>query len=392
MNPERTERSQLFRNLGDNRFADVSEEMGLDDTRWSGAASPIDANQDGWIDLYVLNMQGLDGYWENVGGEKFVDKTEEVFPRTSWGAMGIQVFDFENDGDMDIFITDMHSDMWEVVAPTEVAEGRLARKHTTPEVLADGGMGVWGNTFLTNEADGTFREVSQAVGAENFWPWGLSVGDLNADGFGDAFITSSMNYPYRYAVNSVLLNDRGKKFLDAEFILGVEPRRDGKLTKDWFEIDCAGDDRYHRDCPTDGVKGRVIVKAALGSRSSVIFDLDEDGDLDIVTNEFNSEPQVLVSNLSEQQDIRYLKIDLVGTKSNRDGLGARVTVSAGEQSYLQVHHGQSGYLSQSDQPLYFGLPGADPVDEIRITWPSGKEQVLAGPIETNRTMEITETQ
>jgi hypothetical protein len=172
----------------------------------------------------------------------------------------------------------------------------------------------------------------------------------------------------------------------------VEPRRDGITTKEWFEIDCAGEDRYHNDCPKDGAKGRVIVRAALGSRSSVIFDLDEDGDLDIVTNELNSEPQVLISNLSEQNDIRYLKIDLVGTKSNRDGLGARVTVSAGKQSYLQVHHGQSGYLSQSDQPLYFGLPGADPVDEIRIAWPSGKEQVVAGPIEINRTMQITETQ
>jgi hypothetical protein len=199
-----------------------------------------------------------------------------------------------------------------------------------------------------------------------------------------------MNYPYRYGINSVLLNDRGRKFVNAEFVLGVEPRRDGNTAKPWFELDCAGNDRYHPECPEDGAKGPVTVKAALGTRSSAIFDLDDDGDLDIVTNEFNSEPQILVSNLSDGKNVRYLKIKLIGTKSNRDGLGARVSVSAGEQTYHQVNHGQSGYLSQSVLPLYFGLSDADTVDEIRVIWPSGEEQTLAGPIEINRAMKIEE--
>ena len=77
----------------------------------------VDVNDDGWPDLYVLNMQGDDQYYENVGGKRFVKKSRQVFPRTSWGAMGIKVFDFNNDGRLDIFITDMHSDMSETIGP-----------------------------------------------------------------------------------------------------------------------------------------------------------------------------------------------------------------------------------------------------------------------------------
>src|SRR5206468_2337909 len=139
---------------GGNRFVDVSAEVGLQHTRWSGDASPVDVNEDGWIDLYVLNMQGDDEYYENVEGKRFVAKGREVFPRTSWGAMGIKVFDF------------------------------------------------------------------------------------NADGYDDVFIAYGMNFPFRYGINPVLLNNRGKQFLNAEFILGVEPRHGGVVVP-WFTLDKA---------------------------------------------------------------------------------------------------------------------------------------------------------
>lgn len=80
LKPERTERSRLYRNEGGNRFVDVSAAMGLEDGSWSGDASPVDGNGDGWPDLYVLNMQGHDEYYENVGGTRFVRRSREVFP------------------------------------------------------------------------------------------------------------------------------------------------------------------------------------------------------------------------------------------------------------------------------------------------------------------------
>ena len=122
----------------------------------------------------------------------------------------------------------------------------------------------------------------------------------------------------------------------------------------------------------------------------MIFDLDGDGDQDIVTNEFNSEPMVLVSDLAEKKPIRYLKVKLQGERSNRDGLGARVTLQAGALTYTRVHDGKSGYLSQSRLPLYFGLGKVELVDRIEVIWPSGERQVVSGPIQTNQQLEIRE--
>ena len=384
---KRNESSILFKNLGNNRFEDVSEEVKLQDEGWSGDASPVDFNQDGWIDLYLLNMQGNDQYYVNVEGKYFEKKSREVFPLTPWGAMGIKTFDFENDGDMDLFITDMHSDMSEQVGPER--ESYKSRQQWPESMLLTQGKSIWGNAFYRNDGKGNFEEVSDQIGAENYWPWGISVGDLNADGFDDVFIASSMNFPFRYGVNSVLLNNQGSEFLSSEFILGVEPRRDGRLAEPWFELDCDGADKDHP--LAKGRSGRVVIWSALGTRSSVIFDLDNDGDLDIVTNEFNSRPMVLISNLSEKHDkLNYLKVKLVGEKSNRDGLGAVVRVRTGSQTYMKVHDGQSGYLSQSLYPLYFGLNEVTNVDEIKVTWPSGNKQTVPGPIDVNRTIEVKE--
>jgi hypothetical protein len=197
-----------------------------------------------------------------------------------------------------------------------------------------------------------------------------------------------MNYPHRYGINSMLLNDHGEKFLDAEFVLGIEPRSGGRTHTPWFELDCLQADLGADLCR--GQSGRITVMAPLGSRSSVIFDLDDDGDLDIVTNDFNSAPQVLVSDLAQRRPIHWIKIALAGTTSNRNGLGATVRVRAGGRVYTKYNDGKSGYLSQSALPLYFGLDQADRIERIEVDWPSGRKQVETQQLEVNRTRQIVE--
>ena len=100
---------------------------------------------------------------------------------------------------------------------------------------------------------------------------------------------------------------------------------------------------------------------------------------------------VLISDLSaRKKNLHYVKIELVGCASNRSGLGATVIVSAGGQRYAKVHDGQSGYLSQSLYPLYFGLGAATAIDRIEVRWPSGKKQLLDGPITPNRLIQVSE--
>ena len=123
----------------------------------------------------------------------------------------------------------------------------------------------------------------------------------------------------------------------------------------------------------------------------MIFDVDGDGDLDIITNEFNAAPQLLVSSLASTKPLSALSVRLKGTKSNRQGLGAKVTVVLPDQRrILKVMDGKSGYLAQSDLPLYFGLGTADHALSIEVRWPSGKTQTMAGPVKAGQTIVIVE--
>ena len=388
LHPQRYEYPVLYRNLGHNRFKDVTAEVGLHPTGWCGDATFADLNGKGFPGVFFLNMQGHDHYLENVGGKSFVDKTEQYFPKTPWGAMGVKFFDFDNDGRIDLVITDMHSDMSESVDP-----GREKLKSTMrwsdSFLQASHSDYIWGNAFYHNLGNGKFEEISDRVGIENYWPWGVSVGDLNADGWDDIFISSGMSFPFRYAINSALLNNRGEKFLDSEFILGIEPRKD--IYTPWFVLDCsqkALNDINQKVC--GGRTGEITVMSPRSSRSSVMFDLDNDGDLDIVTNDFNSAPQVLISDLSQQKAIAWLKIVLVGTRSNRNGLGATVRVLAAGQTYTKYNDGKSGYLSQSVLPLYFGLGDATKIDRVEVDWPSGQKQVLATGLQENQVLRVVE--
>jgi len=386
---ERFEYPVLYRNMGRNRFKDVTEETGLRPQSWAGDASFTDLNGDGWPDLFILNMQGRSHYFENEGGKRFVDKTDQYFPRTPWGTMGIKFFDYDNDGRMDLFLTDMHSDMMGQRKPDEEKLKTPLQDVRSQDYLGgDRDTFIFGNAFFHNLGDGKFEEISDRLGVENYWPWGVSVGDVNADGWDDVFISSGMSFPYRYGINSMLLNNRGERFLDAEFLLGIEPRRGGQTHAPWFNLDCSGDGRGTKPCK--GRTGEITVMAARSSRSSVMFDLDNDGDLDIVTNDFNTEPQVFISDLAQHRPIRWLKVVLIGTASNRDGLGATVRVSAEGHEYAKYNDGKSGYLSQSGLPLYFGLGDAKNIDRVEVDWPSGHKQVITQGLRENRTVRITE--
>ncbi len=387
--PERFEHPVLYKNMGHRRFKDVTADVGLRPSVWSGDASFTDLNGDGWPDLFILNMQGHSYYFENEAGKKFVDKTDQYFPRTPWGAMGIKFFDYDNDGRMDLFLTDMHSDMMGSRKPDE-EKIKTPTEDITPDDRLGGPqeMFMFGNAFFHNLGSGKFEEISDRLGVENYWPWGVSVGDVNADGWDDVFISSGMSFPFRYGINSMFLNNQGERFLDAEFLLGIEPRRGGLTHTPWFDLDCSGVGRGKRPCA--GHTGVITVMASRSSRSSAMFDLDNDGDLDIVTNDFNSEPQVLVSDLAQRKPIRWLKIVLVGMASNRDGLGAAVRVHAGGQVYTKYNDGKSGYLSQSVLPLYFGLGDAAKVDRIEVDWPSGCKQTLTPGLQVNKTIRIVE--
>ncbi|HMJ87842.1 MAG TPA: CRTAC1 family protein, partial [Vicinamibacterales bacterium] len=407
LHPERSETSILYHNLGNARFEDVTASSGLVHKAWSGEATPFDYDGDGRPDLYVASMQGHDEVWYNLGGGRFQNRGRQMFPATPWGAMGVKVLDWNGDGQFDLFVTDMHTDMSDDLRPEDERKKHDPKTMFPPRFLATDGNHILGNALFTKQSNGQFKDLSDAANAETGWPWGPSAGDLNADGWTDLFIAAGMNYPFRYHGNDVLLNEGGKRFANAEFVLGVEPRQ--RMVKPWFTLDCDGADVAHDICKgerapvmTNNTKseaergkgaarhGHVTVWTARASRSAVLLDLDGDGDLDVVTNNYGDVPQVLISDLAQRGPVHYLTVSLAGQRSNRDGLGAIVTVRAGGRVQRQVNDGKSGYLAQSVMPLYFGLGAATQADSVTVKWPTGKEQVVAGPLRSGSKVVVKE--
>lgn len=398
VNPKRAEQSILYQNMGGLKFKDVSAETGLVDLSWTGDATFCDVNSDGYPDLYVLSMQGDDQLYLNRDGNRFEESTASYFPKTPWGAMGVKFFDFNLDGHLDVYLTDMHSDMTQgqtdagktdySAAFEKIKSDSWCAIEWTDEFLLDSKNNIFGNALYQNNGDGTFTEVSNAKGAETYWPWGFTVADFNADGYEDLFVAGGMGHPFRYGINSLLLNEGGNRFVDSEFLVGVEPRRDGQIEGDWFNLACNGRDRGHPLC--DRKNGNWVIYGSLTSRSSAALDFDNDGDLDFVTNEQNGRPMLMVSNRADRKDFDYLKLKLVGKRSNRDGIGAVVKLHVGDQVQTRSHDGKSGYLALSTKPLYFGFKKDAEIKRIEITWPSGTTQTVDSGVAANSVVTVTE--
>ena len=193
--PDRSETAILYKNMGGNRFRDVTAGRRARRRRLERRRERRRSERRRLPGSLRLNMQGANHYFENQRRQEVRRQDRSsTFPRTPWGAMGIKFFDYDNDGRPDLFITDMHSDMSEEVGPgareAEIAHG----SGPTDFLQGDENEFIFGNALYHNLGGGKFEEISDRMGVENYWPWGPSVGDLNADGWQDVFIAASMNF------------------------------------------------------------------------------------------------------------------------------------------------------------------------------------------------------
>lgn len=378
----------LYQNLGDGRFADVTEESGLKGRGWAGDVSIFDYDEDGWLDVLVTSMFGRAQLYRNDRLGRFVDVTLDVLGRTPFGGVGAKSFDFNNDGRLDVYIVDMHSDMWmgldpnhkslqlanqservrypNVYGPLVKDSPELIEKESQLESLLNFRRQdvVFGNAFYEAIGQGRFREVSQQANLETFWPWSIATGDFDNDAYEDVFVATGMGYPFYYWGNYLLMNDGRGAFIDRALDARVEPPSKGSFLNERL-----GD-----------------VPNARSSRGVATFDLEHDGKLEIVTNNFNDGPYLLHNRLVGKN---YIAFRLHGRRGNRDAVGALVRIVGRGQVLTRQVHAAGGYLSQSSKVVHFGLGDRDAVEQVEILWPSGLRQVLEG-LEANRTHDLIE--
>lgn len=407
----------LLKNNGNGTFTDVTRQAGVSDPRWSTGASFVDYDNDGDLDLFVANYvdfdinnlpefgkgltctyksipvqcgpRGLkgagDSLFRNNGNGTFTDVTKQAGVSDPNGFYGMQVLtgDYDEDGLIDIFVAN----------------------DSTP------------NFHYRNKGDGTFEEIGFNAGTavnENGseqGSMGATAGDYDHDGKLDIFIT---NFADEY--NTLYRNDGANSFTDLSYaakVAAVSLPHVGWGAKffdydndGWVDIFVVNGHVYpqlpnyrqprllHRN-NRDGTFTEVssqfgaVLTELRASRGAAFGDLDNDGDVDIVSGDLDGPPQVLRNDGGNANNSIVIKT--VGVKSNRSGIGAQVKVVSGNLSQIDEVRSGDSYISQSDLRLHFGLEQRGKVDLIQVRWPNGAiDKVTA--VGVNRVVTIKEGQ
>lgn len=316
----------LYHNLGNGVFEDVTEAMGITDP--DGRAMGVgaaDYDEDGWIDIFVANDHSLNYLWHNEGGKKFTDRGTMTGTAFSQGG--------EATVSMSVDFADFNGDC---LLDMFVSDDSYCALYKNV------GTGVY--TDIANPS-GLSSQAAQFVG------WSSSFMDYDHDGDMDIFKTNGALKHLYGQEDQLFENVGGDKFEDNSLDLGAY---------------------FHEE--------RVGRGACLG-------DYDNDGDIDVFIVNLNDNCVFLRNN--KGNEVNWIILTLEGTVSNRDGIGARIKITSGGKSQIHQKRSTTGYLSQNDPRLHFGLGSNDLVEKIEIIWPSGKVQLLE-QVKANQILSVKE--
>jgi Tfp pilus assembly protein PilF/peroxiredoxin len=376
----------LFHNDGRGSFVDVTRETGMDsgNDRFSFAASWGDYDGDGWPDLVVANDFGRKNLYRSRGSQDGKVTFEDVAAKAGVldyaAGMSVLWFDYDGDGRPDIY----GGQMWSANGLRVTASADFMPE--APEaVRALYRHHARGNSLFRNRGDGTFEDVTLPARANmGRWSWSTGALDLDSDGWDDL-----------YMVNGMVTRASSREDLDWMFWGGVVAR--SPLTQAtgtpydsaWRAINrlmvqhsVAGHQRnvvLRNDGSGvfDDVSGAVGLDLDEDGRAFAVLDFDGDGDPDIVSLAPRSAPQLRLLRNDFKARGATLAVRLVGTRSNRDAIGARVTVETDKLRRTKAVEAGSGFLSQRSKELLFGLGASERVVGLTVEWPSGERQVVA---------------
>ncbi len=449
--------NRLYRNNQDGTFTEVTERAGLKGEGYSMGVAAADFDNDGWTDLYVTGVN-RNILYRNNGDGTFTDVTEQAGVSGTDGngkklwSVGAAWFDYDNDGLLDLFVTNYLD--WSL-AISKLCGNEGERLSCSPSLYS--GLP---NLLYHNNGDGTFTEVSGPTGIRDHIGKGMSVAvaDFDDDGFMDVFVTNDQSR------NFLLKNIEGRKFVEIGVETGVAYTEDGlpvssmgvdfrdlnddgrpdlivtalggetfplylNAANGLFEsstypsglgfqtlrmsgwgvgaydfdndghkdlltanshvsenVDFYGRDRYRQANAVFRNLGNgrfenvtpqagSALQSAAAHRGCAFGDLNNDGRIDVIVSAIG-EPAKVLHNVGSPEN-HWILIQLQGSKSNRDGIGAKIKITS-ESGQVQYNHVTTavGYASASDKRVHFGLGAARRIREIEIRWPSGHTQTL----------------
>jgi hypothetical protein len=413
--------NRLFQNNGDGTFADVTAKAGLmsDRTRWGTGAAFLDYDRDGRLDLFVANYIDLDlakaptpdsglcrykgvpvacgppglpggknALYRNTGDGTFEDVSARAGILTASGTygLGVTTLDFDDDGWTDVYVANdsnpsalYRNNHDGTFTDIGIRAGCAYSQDGRPQAGMGIGIGDYDRNgtldiVKTNFAGDTTtlyanlgrgfcedRTFASGIGLNTRWlGWGAAFVDLDNDGWLDIFLANGHVYPEvnqlkteaAYRQRKVVYRNLGTgRFADVTERLGppaATPR---------------------------------------AARGAAFGDLDDDGDIDIVINNVHDRPDLFRTDTRNTN--RWITLRLVGTTSNRNAIGARVRVRAGDLTLVDEVRSGGSYLSQSDLRVHFGLGAYTGTVSVEVRWPNGKEQRFEG-VATGKIVTLTE--
>jgi len=339
----------LWRNTGHGSFQDVTKKAGLGKiTGWTLDVGHGDFNNNGLQDIYVACDFGTDHVFLNNGDGTFREVTEKATGWDTKKGMNVDVADYNNDGLLDIYVTNIYDDYMKECAM------------------------LWQNL-----GDGTFVDVSSDVGVcDTGWGWAAKFADFDNDGWQDLFVVNGLR------------SAGSDNYLPVLLPMLTTPGIDFSDVNNWPDIGDRSWSGYQRkrffhnqgNATFQEIGATVGVNNDRDGRGIAIIDIDNDGRLDIVQTNANQAP-ILYHNVSGNVG-NWVELKLMGTKSNRDGIGARVQLQAGGLTQIRELDGGNGYAGQSMHRVHFGIGASNKIDALRIRWPSGRVEIFDVPINT----------
>lgn len=341
---------QLYENLGDGTFRKITIAAGVDNSYAPRSVNFADVDNDGLLDIFVANFRQDNRLYRNLGGLHFTDEAAARGVNDNLISMGAIFTDYDRDGDQDLYLT---------------------HDNRQPNLL------------LNNDGKGFFTDVSRSSGTDYAgFGMGVAAGDVNNDGWPDLYITNLYT-------NVLLVNNRDGTFTNRTGSAGVGDEGMGWGTT-FLDADNDGrEDIYvvnesyfspypnvlYRNLGNDSfavITDLLAEGSPFGGYAAVTTDVDHDGRADLfVANSGQTGGLQYFHNAATNAN-HWLAIRPEGTRSNREGIGARVTVETSNGTQVREVTAGSGYASQNGRWLHFGLGGDSLISRLEIVWPSGQ--------------------
>jgi enediyne biosynthesis protein E4 len=334
----------VFHNNGNGTFTDVTDKVGLRQSGWVLDLGHADADNDGDDDLYVACDFGTDRFYRNNGNGTFTDITESAIGFDTKKGMNAEWGDFDNDGLLDIYVTNI-----------------------TDDYMREG------NFLWHNDGNLKFTDVGRETGTyDTGWGWGAKFFDYDNDGWLDLYVMNGW------------VSAGKESYVPDIFAMITRPNVDFADARNWPPMGSKSLSGYQKKRLFHNLGGQLFhdeaarhgLDSTLDGRGVAVADFDNDGRLDLFVANANGEQRFYHNTMPPGP--HWVEFLLQGTKSNRQAVGAQLRLKAGDATWLRFVDGGNSFAGQSSARVHFGLANRNAFDSVEVRWPSGLKETFRG--------------